>query len=183
VVRPRSAGRDLVLVDMGRPFLAPSKIPTTLGPPDGPVLDVPLLVDGERVLVSSVGMGNPHCILYVPDVDAAPVATLGPRLEHHPAFPNRTNVEFVEVATRRRLRQRTWERGVGETLACGSGACAVAVATILRGACERRVEVVLRGGTLELEWASDDGPLLMTGPAAEVFTGRFPLDAERGRGD
>jgi len=178
IMRPRAAGGDQVRVDMGRPFLAPSKIPTTLGAGDGPVLDVPLEVAGQRLVLSSVGMGNPHCIVYVDDVERAPVETLGPALEHHSAFPNRTNVEFVEIVSRGLLRQRTFERGTGETLACGSGACAVAVATMLRGACERRVEIALRGGTLLLEWADDSAHVFMTGPAAEVYTGRFPLAGE-----
>jgi diaminopimelate epimerase len=176
VVRPRWMGDDSVRVDMGRPVLAPAKIPTTLGEGDGPVLDAPLEVDGERVPVSCVSMGNPHAVLYVDDPETAPVTTLGPRIETHAAFPNRTNVEFVTVESRGRIRQRTWERGTGETLACGSGACAVAVASMLRGVADRDVTVVLRGGTLRIEWADDDAPVFMTGPAAEVYTGRFPLE-------
>jgi diaminopimelate epimerase len=180
VVRPRWVGRegavDEVRVDMGRPVLAPAKIPTRLGVGDGPVLDAPLEVGGERVAVSCVSMGNPHAVLYVDDPDTAPVLELGPRIEVHPAFPNRTNVEFVSVESRDRIRQRTFERGTGETLACGSGACAVAVASILRGVVDREVAVELRGGTLRIEWAGDDAPVFMTGPAAEVFTGRFPLE-------
>jgi diaminopimelate epimerase len=178
IVRPRWAAGGLVRVDMGPPFLAPAKIPTTLGQGDGPVLDVSVDVDGHRVTLSSVGMGNPHAILFVQNVDTAPVETLGPKLEHHPAFPNRTNVEFVEVVARDRVRQRTWERGTGETLACGSGACAVAVAGILRGVTERAQTVALRGGELKLEWPSDGGHVYMTGPAAEVFTGQFLLEGE-----
>jgi diaminopimelate epimerase len=172
---PRAAGPDRVRVQMGRPVLAPAKIPTLLGSGDGPVLDVPLEVAGERVVLSSVSMGNPHAVLFVADVDAAPVERLGPRLEHHPAFPNRVNVEFVQIVDRRRVRQRTWERGVGETLACGSGACAVAVVSILRGVCDREISVALRGGELDLEWAADDAPVYMTGPAAEVFRGTLRL--------
>ena len=174
-VVPRWAGNDRVRVDMGHPVLAPAKIPTTLGPAEGPVLDVPLEVAGGALTVSSISMGNPHCVVYVPDVDAAAVAELGPRLEHHPAFPNRVNVEFVELVDRTRVRQRTWERGTGETLACGSGACAVAVASMLRGVVERAVTVELRGGELEIEWAAPDAHVFMTGPAAEVFTGELPL--------
>jgi diaminopimelate epimerase len=174
-VVPRWAGENRVRVDMGRPVLAPAKIPTTLGPVEGPVLDAPLEVAGGTVSVSSVSMGNPHCVVYVPDVDTAPVAELGPLLESHPAFPNRVNVEFAEVAGRNRLRQRTWERGTGETLACGSGACAVAVASILRGVSERRVTIELRGGELEIEWDAPDAHVFMTGPAAEVFTGELTL--------
>ena len=172
---PRAVGRDRVRVEMGRPVLAPAKIPTRLGEGDGPVLDVPFELDGRRLALSSVSMGNPHAVLYVDDVDAAPVATLGPRIERHDAFPNRVNVEFVQVVDRHRVLQRTWERGVGETLACGSGACAVAVVSILRGVCDPRLTVVLRGGELELEWAGDEAPVFMTGPAAEVFRGTLLL--------
>lgn len=178
VVVPRWAGADSVRVEMGRPVLAPAKIPTRLGRGDGPVLDVPLDLDGQALRLSSVSMGNPHAVLYVDDVDAAPVATLGPRLERHDAFPNRVNVEFVERVSRTRVRQRTWERGTGETLACGSGACAVAVVSILRGLCDRSLTVELRGGELEIEWGAADAPVFMTGPAAEVFRGTWPLPAE-----
>jgi len=179
VVRPRRAGPGLVTVDMGRPVLAPEKIPTRLGAGgDGPVLDVPLEVDGEVLRVSSVSMGNPHCVVVVPDVDAAPVERLGPRIEHHPAFPNRVNVEFVEIVTRDRVRQRTWERGTGETLACGSGACAAAVVSILRGVTDRHVRVELRGGSLEIAWPADDAPVERTGPAAHVFEGRIAVQGE-----
>jgi diaminopimelate epimerase len=176
VVHPSWAGPDRIRVDMGRPVLAPAKIPTRLGSGEGPVLDVPLDLDGETVRVSSVSMGNPHAVLYVDDVDAAPVARLGPRIEHHEAFPNRVNVEFAEVVSRGRVRQRTWERGTGETLACGSGACAVAVASILRGVTDREITVALRGGELRIAWPAADASVIMTGPAAEVFTGRFPVE-------
>jgi diaminopimelate epimerase len=180
VVRPHGAGPDRVAVDMGLPVLAPEKIPTHLAAgSDGPVLDVALELDGETLRVSSVSMGNPHCVVVVDDVGRAPVERLGPRIEHHPAFPNRVNVEFAEIVTRGRVRQRTWERGTGETLACGSGACAVAVTSILRGLTERALAVELRGGTLEIAWPADDAHVIMTGPAVEVFRGRFPL----GEGD
>jgi diaminopimelate epimerase len=171
VVRPRWAGSDRVTVDMGRPILAPAKIPTTLATGDGPVLDVPLAIEGETLRVSSVSMGNPHAVIYVEDVDGAPVERWGRVIEHHPAFPNRVNVEFVRVRDRGRIAQRTWERGTGETLACGSGACAVAVVSMLRGAVDRTVRIELRGGVLEISWPSDDAHVEMTGPAAEVFTG------------
>jgi diaminopimelate epimerase len=160
---------------MGQPVLAPAKIPTTLGEGDGPVLDVPLDVDGEKLRVSSVSMGNPHAVLFVADPDAVPVERLGPLIEHHPAFPNRVNVEFVTPVGRSRIRQRTWERGSGETLACGSGACAVAVVSMLRGLVERSVAIELRGGELEIDWEGDASPVFMTGPAAEVFSGEFPI--------
>ena len=112
---------------------------------------------------------------------AAPVETLGPRIERHPAFPKRVNVEFVSVVDRRRIRQRTWERGTGETLACGSGACAVAVVSMLEGRVDREVVVELRGGELEIAWPGGASPVYMTGPAAEVFTGRIDLDGLQGR--
>ena len=175
VVRPRWAGRDRVSVDMGAPVLAPAKIPTSLGSGDGPVLDVPLEIEGEQLVVSSASMGNPHAVVYVDDPETAPVERWGRVLEHHPAFPNRTNAEFVTVRARDRIEQRTWERGVGETLACGSGACAVAVVSMLRGVVDRAVQVELRGGTLEIAWPDDGAHVQMTGPAAEVFSGRFPL--------
>jgi diaminopimelate epimerase len=186
VVRPRRAGEGRVRVEMGRPVLEPAKIPTTLrgdrraaaDRAEAPLLDASLDVDGEVVRVGCVSMGNPHAVLFVPDVDAAPVERLGPRIEHHPAFPNRVNVEFVEVVARDRVRQRTWERGVGETLACGSGACAVAVVCVLGGRTERRLCVALRGGELEITWERDDAPVVMTGPAARVFNGRIEIDGD-----
>ena len=175
VVHPRWAGPDRVTVDMGLPVLAPAKIPTTLADGDGPVLDIPLELDGEPLLVSSISMGNPHAVVYVDDPDSAPVERLGPLLEHHAAFPNRVNVEFVTAVTRTRIRQRTWERGTGETLACGSGACAVAVASMLRGVVDREVAIELRGGVLQIAWPHNEAHVEMTGPATEVFRGRFPL--------
>ncbi len=176
VVRPRWAGAGRVIVDMGRPVLEPAKIPTTLGSGEGPVLDAPLEVDGTSLLVSSVSVGNPHAVLFVDDPDTAPVERLGPEIEHHPAFPNRVNVEFVAPVGRQRIRQRTWERGSGETLACGSGACAVAVVAMLKGEAESRVTIELRGGELEIDWPGGDAHVRMTGPAAEVYTGTIPLE-------
>jgi diaminopimelate epimerase len=160
IVRPRWVGTNRVAVDMGHPILEPAKIPTALGAGDGPVLDVPLEVDGETLRVSSVSMGNPHVVLFVDD----------------PAFPNRVNVEFVAPVDRKRIRQRTWERGTGETLACGSGACAVAVVSMLRGVVDRSLVVELRGGELEISWESEDAHVWMTGPAVEVFTGRIRIE-------
>jgi diaminopimelate epimerase len=182
IVRPRWAGDDRVRVDMAQPVLAPAKIPTTLGAGEGPVLDavidVPpeLSLDGSgRVTLCAISMGNPHAIVEVPDVDLAPVETLGPHIENHPAFPNRVNVEFITVFSPHQIRQRTWERGTGETLACGSGACAVAASAMLRGVVEARVRIELRGGDLEIEWQGGDSPIFMTGPATAVFEGTLPL--------
>lgn len=188
VVYPRWAGKrngeDYITVNMGRPILEPAKIPTRLAAnqacvSNGPlacVIDAPLEVDGEKFLVTSVSMGNPHAVIYVAgDVDAFAVEKFGPQIENHAAFPNRVNVEFVQIVSRTRVRQRTWERGAGETLACGSGACAVAVASMLRGVSDRELCIELRGGVLEINWASSDANVFMTGPAAEVFTGRIEL--------
>jgi diaminopimelate epimerase len=175
VVRPGWAGPDRVRVDMGQPVLAPAKIPTTLATGDGPVLDVPLEIDGETLRVSSVSMGNPHAVVFVENPDRAPVERWGPLIENHSAFPNRANVEFVTPFGRDRIRQRTWERGVGETLACGSGACAVAVVAKLRGIVDDEVVIELRGGELEINWKGGEAPVIMTGPAAEVFTGEYPM--------
>ena len=146
-------------VDMGAPAFDESELP-----------GVPLEAGGQTWLATCVSMGNPHAVVLVDDVDTAPVTTIGPLLETHPRFPNRTNVEFVQVVEPGLVRQRTWERGVGETLACGTGACAVAVATQLRGLAGERVTVELRGGRLELAWAPGRS-VRMTGPAREVATG------------
>ncbi len=182
VVRSRWRGGGRVATEMGRPVFAPAKIPTSLGSGDGPVVDAPLDLDGRTLRVTCLSMGNPHAVLFVgDDVDAVPVEVLGPRIERHPSFPDRANVEFVEVTSRGRVRQRTWERGSGETLACGSGACAAAVAAILRGATDRRVVVSLRGGELEVSWEADDAPVVLCGPATEVFTGRIELGEGPGR--
>jgi diaminopimelate epimerase len=175
IVAPRWAGEGMVTVEMGEPVLAPAKIPTLLADGDGPVLDARLEVGDEILQVSSVSMGNPHAVIYVDDVDGAPVGELGPLVENHPAFPNRVNVEFVERIGRDRVRQRTWERGTGETLACGSGACAVAVVSILRGVADPTVSVALRGGELSIQWEGVGASVSMTGPAASVFTGQIEI--------
>ena len=160
----------MVRVDMGRPILARGEIPMA-GPPGG-VLDEPLVAAGEVFRVTAVSMGNPHCLVFVPDVAAVPVATLGPLLEHHPVFPRRTNVEFVQVEDRENVKVRVWERGVGETLACGTGAAAVAVGSFLNGYTGRTVKIKLAGGELGLEY-NEDGHVYVTGPAAVVFTGQI----------
>jgi diaminopimelate epimerase len=159
---------DRVTVDMGAPSFDRADLPM-LG--EGEALKEPLQVQaGQTVVGTCLSMGNPHVVVLVDDVDAAPVASLGPLLETHPAFPNKTNVEFVQVVGEDLLRQRTWERGVGETLACGTGACAVAVAGQVRGLTGQRVEIELRGGRLELEWVPGR-TVRMTGPAREVAHG------------
>jgi diaminopimelate epimerase len=155
------------------------RVTVDMGPPEPrDPLQLDLQLDGQKVPVACVSMGNPHVVVLVDDADAAPVATLGPLIEHHEVFPNRTNVEFVQVVGHGLLRQRTWERGVGETLACGTGACAVAVAAQLQGLAGERVAIDLRGGRLELEW-SPGGGVRMTGPAREVAHGTLSPDLLR----
>jgi diaminopimelate epimerase len=160
---------DRVTVDMGAPELEDD--------------DRKLDVDGRVVDATCVSMGNPHAVVFVDDVDAAPVTTLGPLLERHPAFPAGTNVEFAQVTDGGdvHLRQRTWERGVGETLACGSGACAVAVAATVRGLAGGPLTIELRGGRLELDW-TPGGTVRMTGPAREVASGTLAPDLLAGIG-
>ena len=165
-----------VRVDMGRPVLEAEKIPTLL--PGSPVVDqaFPLVgaagPSGTAIRVTCVSMGNPHCVVFVERATDDLVLGLGPIIERDERFPNRTNVEFVEVVNRRQVRQRTWERGSGETLACGTGASAVCVAGVLTERTERKITNQLLGGDLELEWAENDH-VYMTGPAEEVFRGEW----------
>jgi diaminopimelate epimerase len=173
-VTPRWLGDDQVEIQMTRPVLEPAKIPTTLGG-EPPLVDVRLEVLDLVLEVTAVSMGNPHCVVFVEDPEKVPVERLGPEIENHPAFPQRTNVEFVAVRSPNELEQRTWERGTGETLACGSGACAAAVAAVLSRRAERELEIRLRGGTLGVRWPEDDGPVWLTGPATHVFDGELEL--------
>ena len=179
---PAAQGRDQDRVELRLfpPILEPEKVPTTLRPESGsgPALEVPLELDGRTLLVSCVSIGNPHCVIFTDDVAGVPLERLGPRIEHHPAFPERTNVEFAELLSAGELVQRTWERGVGETLACGSGACATAVAAILTGRAERELVLHLRGGDLEVRWPRDRGPLWLTGPATLVFDAELDYPGE-----
>lgn len=156
---PCQRAGDLIRVNMGQPVEDWAAIPLAR---DVPLDDLPL-----QGAPSAVGMGNPHCVLFVDDVEAAAITEIGPMLENDPLYPERTNVEFVQVLDERTLRQRTWERGAGITLACGSGACAVAVAAHRRGLTQRAVTIHLDGGELQLDWR-DDG-VWMTGPVAYVF--------------
>jgi diaminopimelate epimerase len=169
-----SAGDGLVSVDMGAPKLLWHEIPLAKAT-DTNMFQ--LNVDGTNHVASALSVGNPHLVLFVDDADRAPVEILGPRIESHPMFPERTNVEFVSVLSRDRLRMRVWERGVGITMACGTGACATAVASFRRALSGRKVEIVLDGGTLEIELRERDDHILMTGPASEVFRGELDLEA------
>ena len=161
-----------VRVDMGEPILQAEHIPTTL--PGNPPLNAPLEVDGRTFAVTCVSMGNPHCVTYVDEIADALVHGTGPKIEKHAAFPRRVNAEFVRVNRSNDVTMRVWERGSGETLACGTGACAVAVAGVLTGRSARTVTVHLPGGDLELHWSDGDNHVYMTGPAVEVFSGDWP---------
>ena len=166
-----------VRVDMGEPILIPADVPTTLrsaSGPQQPAVDVPLTVGGREFRVTCVSMGNPHCVVFVDEITDDWVLGVGPKTEIDPHFPKRVNVEFVEVLSRSELRQRTWERGSGETFACGTGACAVCVAGVLTGRSDRNVTIHLRGGDLSIEWNEKDNHIYMTGPAVEVFSGEWP---------
>lgn len=168
-----SGGRvDRVRVNMGPPILEAAKIPTTLA--GNPVIDAELPLDDRTLRVSSVSMGNPHCILFVEALTDELVLGLGPTIETHASFPQRVNVEFVQVLSPTEVRQRTWERGSGETMACGTGAAAVCVAGVLAGRTDRDLLVHLPGGDLALQWREQDNHVMMTGPAVEVFTGQWP---------
>jgi diaminopimelate epimerase len=167
------AGKGLVTLDMGEPKLDWGDVPM-IAPVD--TANFPLDIGGASLPASAVSMGNPHCVLFVPDAAKAPVTTLGPKIEILPLFPNKVNVEFAQILDKSRIRMRVWERGIGVTLACGTGACATAVAAIRRGLTERKVELVLDGGSLFIEWREEDNHVLMTGPAAFPYRGRVDLD-------
>lgn len=160
-----------VRVDMGMPELFPAKIPVDL--PGEVVMGYRLSVGSSLYEIHCVSMGNPHCVVFVRNPDSVDVEQVGSILENHPLFPRRTNVEFVQVVDRTHLRMRVWERGAGETLACGTGACASIVAAVLTGRADRNVEMELLGGKLMLEWSPDDGHVYQEGPAAFVFDGEW----------
>lgn len=162
---------DKVRVMMGEPRLQREQIPMQ-GPP-GPVLNEPLHVEEKTFEVTAVSMGNPHCIVFVDDPQTFEVEYWGPRFEHHPAFPEGVNTEFVRVLDDQTFRMRVWERGSGETLACGTGASAATVACHLTGRTGRQVTAHLLGGSLELEWRETDNQVFMTGPAVEVYSGQW----------
>lgn len=160
-----------VRVDMGRPILQGRKIPTTIDREK--VVEEPVDVDGTRFRFTAVSLGNPHAVIQVEDAPSFPVEVWGPRLEIHPLFPQRTNVEFVTVRSPREIDMRVWERGVGQTMACGSGACAAVVASALAGKAEREAIVHLLGGDLHITWDEESDRVFMTGPAEYVFEGEW----------
>ena len=170
--------RFLVRVNMGAPILEAERIPVdpaAFGPGEDKassrILNAPLFVDGKDWKVTCVSMGNPHAVVFVDDTASFPIETIGPRFESHPAFPKRTNTEFVQVLGPDRVRMRVWERGSGETLACGTGCCATAVACVLNGRTNDRITVEVLGGELEIFWDRERNEVWMTGPATAVFEG------------
>ena len=162
----------LVRVDMGAPILKPELIPIVMEDSNAEnVIDAPIIVDGNEYRMTGVSMGNPHDVVFWDGIDDMDIETIGPKFENHERFPNRINTEFVEVLDRHTAKMRVWERGSGETQACGTGACAVAVACILNGLTEDKVTVKLLGGDLQIEWDREANKVYMTGPATTVFDG------------
>jgi diaminopimelate epimerase len=163
-----------VRIDMGEPILEPARVPTRLpgnpAVPGGAAVNVVLSVAEDSFLVTCVSMGNPHCVMFVDELTDDFIGTFGPLIEINRNFPKRVNAEFVQVISPNEVRMRVWERGTGETLACGTGACAVCVAGVLTGRTERKVLIHLRGGDLELDW-SENNHVYLTGEAVEVFSG------------
>jgi diaminopimelate epimerase len=170
IIEPSVAADGQVTVDMGAPVFRAAEVPFVDGA--GATVE-PLEIDGATAMVSVLSLGNPHAIQLVDDVDAAPVTTQGPRIEAHPRFPRRVNAGYMQVIDRANIRLRVWERGAGETLSCGSGACAAAVAGIRRGLVDSPVRVVTRGGALTITWGGAGTPVMMTGPAETVFEGEW----------
>ena len=160
-----------VCVDMGEPILTPQLIPVDYTGDE--FIDKIINVDGEEYSITCVSMGNPHAVTYMDDIDSLEIEKIGPKFEHHQIFPRRTNTEFVKVIDRKTLQMRVWERGAGETLACGTGACAVLVASVINNLSERSATVKLLGGDLEIEWNEEDNHIYMTGTATKVFEGEW----------
>ncbi len=179
VIEPRLEDDGMVSVDMGAPILDAAAVPFDAaglqGKPEGDDTLWPLEIEGRTIWVSVVSMGNPHAVQVVDDVDTAPVTTQGPLIEHHARFPRRVNAGFMQIVDRHHIRLRVFERGVGETLACGTGACAAAVAGIRRGLLDSPVRISARGGELIINWAGGNNPVIMTGPAVTVFEGEIEI--------
>jgi diaminopimelate epimerase len=172
LIEPRLEDDGLVTVDMGVPRFEPSHVPFVT---ESDALVQPLQFDGAAVEITALSMGNPHAVQVVANVDAAPVAAQGPLIENHPRFPQRVNAGFMQVVDRHAIRLRVFERGAGETLACGTGACAAVVAGIARGLLDSPVKVATRGGELTIAWGGLGQPVRMTGPAVTVFDGEIEI--------
>lgn len=171
-IEPQLEADGQVTVDMGVPVFEPSKIPFEV--PER-ALTYELNVNNKVIIINSLSIGNPHAVQVVDDLEQAPVASDGPLIESHPRFPNRVNAGFMQIIERRHIKLRVYERGAGETLACGTGACAALVAGVQRGLLDASVRVSTRGGDLSISWAGDGQPVLMTGPAVTVFEGEITL--------
>lgn len=172
VIVPELGEGGLITVDMGAPRFAPLEIPFLA---EGDAITHPLQVGEDSIDITVVSMGNPHAVQVVSHVDTAPVSTQGPLIEHHSRFPERVNAGFMQIVGRSEIRLRVYERGAGETQACGTGACAAVVAGIRRGLLDSKVMVHTRGGSLQIEWLGDGQPVRMTGPAVTVFTGEIEV--------
>jgi diaminopimelate epimerase len=179
VIEPRLEADGGITVDMGAPILEPARVPFDAsgleGRPQGHDTLWPLDANGATVWISVVSMGNPHAVQVVEDSETAPVASQGPAIEQHPRFPKRVNAGFMQILDRHAIRLRVYERGAGETLACGTGACAAVVAGIRRGLLDSPVKIATRGGDLSIAWAGGNAPVLLTGPAVTVFDGEIEL--------
>jgi diaminopimelate epimerase len=172
LISPRLEDDGRVMVNMGAPIFDSARIPFSTNSFD---LVQPLEVDGTTVEITALSMGNPHAVQVVEDAEAAPVLTLGPLIERHPRFPNRVNAGFMQVVDRGHIKLRVYERGAGETLSCGTGACAAVVTGIKRGLLDDHVQVATHGGTLTIDWAGGEAPVMMTGPAITVFEGEINI--------
>ncbi len=172
IIAPRMNDSGDVTVDMGAPRFEPSEIPFRRAEREALY---ELDVSGTKIKINALSMGNPHAVQLVDDVEAAPVLAQGPLIEHHADFPARVNAGYMQIADRNNIKLRVWERGAGETLACGTGACAAVVAGIQRGLLDRRVTVETHGGKLTIEWQGQGAPVMMTGPATKVFVGEIDL--------
>lgn len=173
LICPTIMGNGQIKVDMGEPQLEAEKIPTTLAPSGEKVINQSLTVGARTYHVSCVSMGNPHCLVFVDDLEQINLKEIGSQFETHPVFPQKTNTEFIQVINRNYLKMKVWERGAGITLACGTGACATVVAGVLNDRCDRHSTVELPGGCLEIEWSEKDNHIYMTGPATKVFAGEL----------
>lgn len=177
IKRLQTRGRKSIQVAMGKPILAPSAIPVIVGRTGArataPVIDYPLAIGKMKLKITCVSIGNPHAVCFLEQpVDDFPLAEVGPKVERHPMFPNRVNFEIVNVISQSKLRARVWERGAGETLSCGTGACAIAVAARLKKLTDNPVDIILPGGTLTVDW-DGRGEVLLSGPAEVVFEGKW----------
>jgi diaminopimelate epimerase len=174
LIRPTLVGDGLVRVAMGAPRLRTAQIPVT-GYGEDRAVDVPVATNGRTYTMTTVSMGNPHAVIFVDDLAAVPFEADGPALEKAPCFPDRSNIEFVQVQSPSAVTMKVWERGAGPTMACGTGACAVVAAGSLTGRTARQVAVSLPGGVLQIDWPADDAEIVMTGPATTVFKGAFTV--------